>query len=111
MRVNFLPGNSFTRLLDSYAQEKSNLASWKIFDRTGLQAGRAYHKIVNAHIYEDQLEQMRDIQLKRKPFPSPKLLINPEIKKLEDIETWVTLDDFKVENYLHHEAIQYSFSV
>ena len=78
---------------------------------TGHQAGQAYHKIVNAHIYEDQLEQMRDIQLKRNPFPSPKLLINPEIKTLEDIETWVTLDDFKVENYLHHESIQYPFSV
>ncbi len=78
---------------------------------TGHQAGRAYHKIVNAHIYEDQLEQMRDIQLKRKPFPPPKLLINPDIKTLEDIETWVTLDDFKVENYLHHESIQYPFSV
>lgn len=78
---------------------------------TGLKAGKAYHKIVNAHIYEDQLQLMRDVQLKREPFPSPKLVINPDIKSLEDLETWVTMDDFSVEGYQHHEPIAYPFSV
>ena len=78
---------------------------------TGHKPGVAYHKIVNAHIYEDQLELMRDVQLKREPFPSPKLIINPDIKSLEDLETWVTMDDFKVEGYEHHDAIAYPFSV
>ncbi|WP_281556429.1 thymidylate synthase [Thalassomonas sp. RHCl1] len=78
---------------------------------TGHKAGKAYHKIVNAHIYEDQLELMKEVQLKREPYPSPKLIINPDIKSLEDLETWVTLDDFKVEGYRHHEAIAYPFSV
>jgi thymidylate synthase len=78
---------------------------------TGHKPGKAYHKIVNAHIYEDQLELMRDVQLKRKPYPSPKLHINPEIKTLEDIETWVTLDDFSVEGYQYHDPIAYPFSV
>ncbi len=78
---------------------------------TGNRAGQAYHKIVNAHIYEDQLELMQSVQLKREPFPAPKLIINPEIKSLEDLETWVTLDDFTVEGYQHHEPIKYPFSV
>ncbi|ESP95515.1 MULTISPECIES: thymidylate synthase [Pseudoalteromonas] len=78
---------------------------------TGLEAGKAFHKIVNAHIYEDQLELMRDVQLKRTPFASPQLHINPDIKSFEDLETWVTLDDFEVTNYQHHDAIQYPFSV
>jgi thymidylate synthase len=78
---------------------------------TGHQPGLAYHKIVNAHIYEDQLELMRDVQLKREPYPSPQLHINPDIKSLEDIETWVTLDDFEVSGYQHHEPIAYPFSV
>lgn len=78
---------------------------------TGRDAGIAYHKIVNAHIYEDQLYLMENVQIHRKPFPSPKLIINPEIKTLQDIETWVTLDDFFVEGYQHHESIQYPFSV
>jgi len=78
---------------------------------TGNKAGKAFHKIVNAHIYEDQLELMRDVQLKRDPYPSPKLIINPKIKSLEDLETWVTMDDFEVEGYECHPPISYPFSV
>ncbi len=78
---------------------------------SGLKPGRAYHKIVNAHIYEDQLELMRDVQLKREPYPAPKLHINSDIRTLNDLETWVTLDDFEVEGYQCHEPIAYPFSV
>lgn len=78
---------------------------------TGKKPGQAYHKIVNAHIYEDQLELMRDVQLKREPYPPPTLHINPDIKSLKDIETWVTLDDFSVQGYRHHDPIAYPFSV
>jgi len=78
---------------------------------TGHQPGLAYHKIVNAHIYDDQLELMRDVQLKREPYPSPQLHINPDIKSLEDVETWVTLDDFDVTGYKFHDPIAYPFSV
>ena len=78
---------------------------------TGKTPGIAYHKIVNAHIYEDQLKLMQTVQLKRYPFDPPKLHINCDIKTLEDIETWVTLDDFKVEGYRHHDPIVYPFSV
>ena len=78
---------------------------------TGHKAGKAYHKIVNAHFYEDQIELMRDVQLKREPFPLPELKINPDIKTLEDLETWVTMDDFELVGYQHHPAIKYPFSV
>lgn len=78
---------------------------------TGLKPAIAYHKIVNAHIYEDQLEKLRDVQLKRSPLPLPTLKINPLIKTLEDLETWVTVGDFELVGYKHHPAIKYSFSV
>ncbi|EKE85260.1 thymidylate synthase [Idiomarina xiamenensis] len=78
---------------------------------TGHKAGFAYHKIVNAHIYENQLPLMRDVQLKREPYPSPQLSINPDIKTLEDLETWVSTDDFSVSGYRHHEPIKYPFAV
>ncbi|PTB34390.1 thymidylate synthase [Photobacterium phosphoreum] len=78
---------------------------------TGNKPGQAYHKIINAHIYEDQLPLMRDEQLTRTPFASPQLIINPKITSLEDLETWVTLDDFEVVGYEHHAPIQYPFSV
>ena len=77
---------------------------------TGHKCGKAYHKIVNVHIYENQLELFKE-QMDRKPFESPKLIINPEIKSLEDLETWVSKDDFKVEVYQSHEAIKFPFSV
>lgn len=78
---------------------------------TGLKAGVAYHKIVNAHIYEDQYDQLVNVQLVREPLPLPKLKINPDIKTLKDLETWVTLDDFELIGYQHHPAIKYAFSV
>jgi thymidylate synthase len=78
---------------------------------TGLKPAKAYHKIVNVHIYEDQLDKLKSIQLLRSPYPSPKLKINPDIKTLEDVETWVTTDDFQLVDYQHHPAIKYAFSV
>lgn len=78
---------------------------------TGKKAGKAYHKLVNAHIYEDQLDLMKNVQLKRQPYESPKLNINPDIKTLKDLETWVTMDDFSIEGYQCHEPIAYPFSV
>lgn len=78
---------------------------------TGHRAGKAYHKIVNAHIYENQLPLMRDVQLKREPYSLPSLSINPKIKTLEDIETWVSTDDFTLDGYQSHEAIKYPFTV
>jgi len=78
---------------------------------TGNKPGMAYHQIINAHIYEDQLELMRDVQLKREPFAPPQLKIDPDIKSLEDLETWVTMDDFEVTGYQHHDPIAYPFSV
>ena len=77
---------------------------------TGLKAGKVYHKIVNAHIYENQLELFKE-QLSRTPFAHPTLIINPKIKTLEDIETWVTTDDFELRGYEHHPAIKYPFTV
>ena len=78
---------------------------------TGLEPATAYHKVVNAHIYEDQLELVETVQLKREPLDLPTLEINPDIKSLEDLETWVTIDDFELVGYEHWPAIKYPFSV
>lgn len=78
---------------------------------TGLRPGKAFHKIVNAHIYEDQMDLMVNVQLKRAPMPQPRLEINPDIRTLKDLETWVTLEDFRLTGYQSHPAIPYPFSV
>jgi thymidylate synthase len=77
---------------------------------TGLKAGKVFHKLVNCHIYEDQIELMKT-QLKRTPYESPQLIINENIKTLKDIETWVTTKDFELVGYRCHEPINFPFSV
>ncbi|MBT1452194.1 thymidylate synthase [Glaciecola sp. XM2] len=78
---------------------------------TGHKPGKVFHKIVNAHIYENQLSLMESEQLNREPYPMPSLSINQDIRSLEDIETWVTTDDFQVHDYECHPAIAYPFAV
>jgi len=78
---------------------------------TGLKPAKAFHKIVNAHIYEDQYEIFKTVQMTRTPKPLPKLKINPDIKTLEDLETWVTLEDFELVGYEHDPFIKFPFSV
>lgn len=78
---------------------------------TGHKPAKAFHKIINVHVYEDQIEMLKEAQLTREPFEQPTLKINPDIKTLEDLETWVTVDDFELINYQHHPAIKFEFSV
>lgn len=79
---------------------------------TGLKPGLAKQKIINLHIYEDQYNVlMEHKQFDRKPFESPKLWIDPDIKTLEDVLTWVDKDCFQVFDYNHHPAISYPFTV
>jgi len=76
---------------------------------TGLKPGVFTHFMWNIHVYEDQYDDIFQ-QLEREPFDPPQMWINPEIKTLEDMETWVTPDDFKIQNYKYHEKIKYAFS-
>jgi thymidylate synthase len=62
------------------------------------------------HIYENQIAMMKE-QLRRIPYELPKLCINPDIRTLKDLETWVTTDDFEIYSYRHHEKINYPFAV
>lgn len=78
---------------------------------TGLKPGIAYHKIVNAHIYEDQLETLRDVQLVREPRELPTMIMPEGLKTLEDLETWVLPEHFELVGYEPHDAIKYEFSV
>jgi len=91
-----------------------NIASYALLNLlvariTGLKPGIFTHFMWNIHIYEDQYNQVFE-QLKRKPFMPPKIEIDENIKSLEDLETWVTPDNFKLVGYEHHPAIKYEFS-
>ncbi len=55
----------------------------------------------DCHIYSKHLKQVR-LQLSRNTYKAPKLWINPKIKNIDDF----TMNDFKLIDYKHHEAIK-----
>ena len=77
---------------------------------TGLNAGTFNHFLVDIHIYENHMEGVKTM-LERKPLDPPLLFINPDIKTLEDLETWVTVDDFELINYSHYPSIKMEMAV
>ena len=76
---------------------------------TGHKVGTFTHFMHDIHIYENQIEFAQK-QIVRAPMKLPTLHINPSIKTLEDLETWVTPDDFSLLNYEHHPHIAYPFT-
>jgi thymidylate synthase len=77
---------------------------------TGKNPKLAFHRNVNSHIYHNQLPFV-PTQLEREILAQPTIDINPDIKTLEDLQTWVTMDDFKVTYPEKHGVIKYPFSV
>jgi len=78
---------------------------------TGNKPGKVYHKIVNAHIYEDQVDLVKNVQLMRTPYGIPSFHISDKIDNLDYLLNEATVDDFTVSGYEHHEPIKYPFSV
>ncbi|KZX78398.1 hypothetical protein A3715_20110 [Oleiphilus sp. HI0009] len=79
---------------------------------SGLKAGKVFHKMVNLHIYEDQIDLIRK-QIERTPFKEPSFHMTSDIKSLYDIETWMnpqSKEEFWVEGYEHHEPIHFPFA-
>lgn len=78
---------------------------------TGLSAGTVNHKIVNAHIYSNQVNDMKTL-LDRTILPAPTLALNPRvtIKGLLEDQS-ITPDDFTIEDYIAHPPIKIPFTV
>lgn len=75
-----------------------------IAQETGLQPGTFAHTIVDAHIYEDHIEGLKE-QLKREPKSLPELKIATKpIDKL-------TFEDFEMLNYDPHPVIKFPVAV
>ncbi len=82
-----------------------NIASYALLTQmiaqvTGYEVGDFVHTLGDAHIYHNHFEQVT-LQLSRKPFPLPKMILNPEINNIFDFK----YEDFSLENYRSHEAI------
>jgi len=72
----------------------------------GLGVGEFVHTFGDLHLYSNAVEAAKE-QIARKPFPAPKLWLNPDVKNIDDF----TFDDIKLENYQHHPAIKVAVAV
>jgi thymidylate synthase len=61
---------------------------------TGLKAKEFIHTISDAHIYNDQIEQMQEL-ITREPRPLPTVRLNPDVKDIFGF----AFEDFTLENY------------
>lgn len=91
-----------------------NIASYALLllivaKKCNLLAGEFTHFIFNAHIYEDQIDKLVNVQLKRESFPPPKIHVSDGIKSInmESIEPFM----IQLVEYKHHPFIKYPFSV
>lgn len=75
-----------------------------IANEVGLEYGTFAHTIVDAHIYENHVDGMKE-QLTREPRSLPTL--NIADKPLDELE----FDDFTLENYNPHPAIKFEVAV
>lgn len=77
---------------------------------TGLRSGTAYHKIVNAHLYENQLPAIKEL-VTRNPLSRPELRISEKIQTLDDVKNIATPNHFYVSEHTQHPALKIPFSV
>ena len=73
---------------------------------TGLYAKEFIHTVGDAHIYLNHTEQFKE-QMSRTPKSLPRLVLNPDIDKLDDFK----YEDIVVEGYAPHPVIKGKVSV
>lgn len=101
----------YQRSADIFLGVPFNIASYALLTMMlaqvcGLETGDFVHTFGDAHIYSNHFEQA-ELQLSRKPFPLPKMKINPNVNSIFDF----TYEDFKLENYQSHSRIKAEVAV
>ncbi len=101
----------YQRSADSFLGVPFNIASYALLTMMmaqvcELEPGEFIHTFGDAHLYTNHLEQTM-LQLSRKPFPLPKMKINPAVKSIFDYQ----FEDFELIDYQAHPHIKAQVSV
>ncbi|HEX5626235.1 MAG TPA: thymidylate synthase, partial [Saprospiraceae bacterium] len=72
----------------------------------GLKPGTFIHSFGDVHLYLNHQDQARE-QLSRKPFPGPRMQLNPDVKDLFAFR----FEDFQLLDYQSHPSIKAPIAV
>lgn len=101
----------YQRSADIFLGVPFNIASYALLNHMvaqvcGLGVGEFVHTLGDAHLYLNHVEQAK-LQITRKPMALPKLILNPDIKNIDDFK----FDDIQVVDYQSHPTIKAEISV
>lgn len=107
----YLDCKLYQRSADAFLGVPYNITSYSLLlmmiaQVTGLKPRRFIHTFGDAHIYLNHIEQVKE-QLNRDCYSLPKMVINPDIKNIDDFK----MEDFELVNYKSHETIKAPMAV
>lgn len=96
----------YQRSADAFLGVPFNIASYSLLTMMiaqvcGLKPKHFIHTFGDLHLYANHIEQAK-LQIQRKPYPLPKMEINPNVKSIDDFR----FSDFTLGDYEAHPHIK-----
>jgi dihydrofolate reductase/thymidylate synthase len=82
----------------------ASLLTYIVANVVDMDLGEFVHTIGDAHVYTEHYNALMT-QVKRKPYPFPKISFSKKLKELEDIDV-LKMSDIKLKDYKCHKGIK-----